>query len=290
MILDKLKPLHQRVVVSVFSIAILLFVIAYSFTPYWAPLMPLSASIVIGFAMREYYKIARLKGLQPRAKLGIGLTVAYIFVIFLTTQTSFLDSLPLVTLGITLIAIFSSYFCRGEDPFVGVAITLFAIIYLTIPLSYTIQINYFFHTDGPQDGRWWLFYLFAVTYLTDSSALFIGKTLGARKFAPYISPNKTWEGAIGGFLVAIVVSFVFYCFANIGENPIPIQLSFWHCIFLGSLISILAQFGDLAESLLKRDVGVKDSSKIPGLGGFLDVVDSLVFTAPLLYLYLNIVE
>ncbi len=272
---------------STIATAILFFVISYSFTPNYALLVPLTAAIVISSALKEFYEIARVKDLQPSSKLAIGLAIIYVFAIFLSTQTALLDSLPLITLGITLITIFCSYLTFGENPLVNIAVTLFGILYLVIPLSYTIQINYLFPIDHAQDGRWWLFFLMAVTYATDSSALFVGKTFGKKKLAPYISPNKTWAGAVGGFFAAIAVSLVFYCFANIENNPIPIKLSFWDSIFLGSGISILAQFGDLAESLLKRDVGIKDSSTIPGLGGILDIIDSLIFTTPSLYIYLK---
>jgi phosphatidate cytidylyltransferase len=126
-----------------------------------------------------------------------------------------------------------------------------------------------------------------MTFITNASAYFFGKSLGKNKLAPYISPKKTWEGAIGGFCIALIASMGFHVLANLPNNPIPISLSFWESIFLGGILSFLAQLGDLAESLLKRDVGVKDSSHIPGVGGILDIVDSLVFTSPALYLYLK---
>jgi len=285
--LEKLSPLTQRLIVSGISIAIVFATIYYSFTPLFAPLIPLVAMIIIGLAVKEYYEIAKIKGLHPREKTGITLTIIIILAIYLSAQTPYLDLLPLVSLGITLITVFSAYFVRGQDPFINIAVTLFGILYLAIPLGCTIKINYFFPPDSIQDGRWWLFYLLAITYLTDSSALFVGRTFGRRKLAPFISPNKTWEGAVGGFVFALLVSIAFAYFANHPTNPIPMHLSYTESIVLGALISILAQLGDLSESLLKRDVGVKDSSKIPGLGGMLDVIDSLVFTAPFVYLYLR---
>ena len=282
--IEHFKNMGPRLMASTLAVMLLVFVISTSYSPILGYLVPMCAGAVVGLGMWEYYKIATLKGLHPRPKVGILLAVLYIFATFFATRTPVLDYLPLVTLGITLIAIFSCYFCRGQDPFVNSAVTLFAFLYLAIPLSYTIQINYFFPLEVPQDGRWWLCYLFVVTYATDSMGLLVGKTLGRRKLAPYISPNKTWEGAIGGFLGAIGVSYLFYLWGQ----GISIELTFWHSLILGGVLSILAQFGDLAESLLKRDVGVKDSAKIPGLGGVLDVVDSLVFTTPMMYLYLHV--
>ena len=107
--------------------------------------------------------------------------------------------------------------------------------------------------------------------------------------APYISPKKTWEGAIGGFFASLITSLFIYFLVNYLYEVPPINLSLFHSIWLAGVLSVIAQFGDLSESLLKRDVGVKDSNSIPGLGGMLDVVDSLVFTAPLMYIYLKAV-
>jgi phosphatidate cytidylyltransferase len=283
--LEKLSPLTQRLVVSGISIAIVFLTIYYSYSPLLSPIVPIVAFLVIGLATKEYYHIAKIKGLQPRVKIGLAITLLYVVSIYLSTQTSHLDLMPLICLEGSLVVVFASCFIKGKDPFENIAITLFGIVYLAIPLACTLQINYFFPPDAAQDGRWWLFYTLAITYLTDSSALFVGKSIGRTKLAPFISPNKTWEGAIGGFIFAVVASLLFSYFAN--QGIIPIQLSYRESILLGATLSILAQIGDLSESLLKRDVGVKDSSKIPGLGGLLDVIDSLVFTAPAVYLYLK---
>lgn len=287
MILEKFTPLTQRFIISGITLFILFAVIYNSYLPLLAPAVPLLSMIVIGLAVKEYYQIARKKGLHPREKTGIALTILYILAIFLSARTPYLDLLPLMSLAITLVTVFSAYFVRGQDPFINVAVTLFGILYLAIPLSCVIQINYFFLPDSVQDGRWWLFYLLAITYLTDSCGLFFGKAFGRTKFAPFISPSKTWEGAIGAFFSAVLISMGFAYFANHSGYSIPMRLSFPESLALGAFLSVLAQLGDLSESLLKRDVGVKDSSKIPGLGGMLDVVDSLVFTAPVLYLYLR---
>src|SRR5262249_52359659 len=94
------------------------------------------------------------------------------------------------------------------------------------------------------------------------------------------SPKKTWEGAISGFVAALGTSVLL-------RQLLPLDLALWQALFLGCCISILAQFGDLAESLLKRDMNLKDSNQVPGIGGVLDILDSLVFTSPFIYLFLK---
>lgn len=278
--LASLSPIVQRVIASTVVIGSLLLALYFSFTPYLSLLVPFLAALLFGAALKEYYDIAKIKGFKPREKTAYSLTIAYILAIYLGSFSGYQDSLPLYALAVGLFVLFCAFFLDGENPMVNIAITLFGIVYLVIPLSCTLQINYFFPPDSPEDGRWWVIYLMTATYLTDTCALFAGQTFGKHKLAPFISPKKTWEGAIGGLLAAIVVSLIFSLYA-------PISLNIVQSLVLGFSIGTIAQVGDLAESLLKRDVGVKDSSKIPGLGGMLDVVDSLVFTAPLLYLYLK---
>ncbi len=279
--ISTLPPLMQRVVMSTLVIGALAFTVINSFSPYLSVFVPLLAILLFGSALKEYYDIAKIKGYKPREKTAYSLTIAYIFAIYLGARAGYQDSLPLIALAIGLFALFSAFFFDGKNPLVNIAITLFGIIYLIIPLSCLLQINYFYRLDMIEDGRWWVFYLLAVTYTTDTCALFAGKFFGKNKLAPFISPKKTWEGAIGGLISAIAVSIAL-------AQLSPISMTLTQGITLGTLLGCLAQVGDLAESLLKRDVGVKDSSKIPGLGGMLDVVDSLVFTSPIVYLYLKL--
>jgi phosphatidate cytidylyltransferase len=286
MFLENMNPLGQRFVVSIVAITILLFAIAFAFHPLGRLLMPLLTILMIGTALKEYFSIARSKGYQPLEKLGLTFAIAYITVLFFSASAPFVDLLPLVALGAALFSVFLYFFLKGEKPILNIAVTLFGILYLVIPLSSLLPLLYLF-PNSSQDGRWWVIYLLAVTFFTNSCALFIGKALGTRKLAPYISPNKTWEGAVGGFIAAIFISLGFYFMTLWPSTSIPIALDLWESVFLGGIASVLAQFGDLAESLLKRDAGVKDSSKIPGLGGVLDVVDSMVFTCPFIYLYLK---
>jgi phosphatidate cytidylyltransferase len=125
--------------------------------------------------------------------------------------------------------------------------------------------------------------LIAVTKITDVGAYFVGKLFGKHPLAPYLSPRKTIEGAIGGFCSAVALS-LFFCI--IGRS-VGWDLSVWHAAWLGMVIGILSQVGDLAESLLKRDAAVKDSNRIPGIGGVLDLLDSVLFTSPVVYFFIR---
>lgn len=288
MILSKLNNLQQRLVVSSFAVIGILVIISLSYNNFFAPIFALLAAATIGLAQWEYYDIAKIKHCQPLIKIGLIGTVAYVFAIFLRAHFHFAKMFPEIALGLILVSCFIYYFIKGTDPFVNLAITLFGILYLTIPLSCLIDINYFKSEPLVTDGRWALVYLLLVTKMTDTGAFFIGKMYGKRKLSPYISPKKTWEGAFGGLAGALITSIVLYILLHLFAVAPPINLSFWQSLWLAALISVAAQFGDLAESLLKRDVGVKDSSHLPGLGGMLDVVDSLVFTSPLMYIFLKI--
>ena len=131
--------------------------------------------------------------------------------------------------------------------------------------------------DGADFGRNWLLLSLSVTFATDTGAFFTGQAIGRHPMSPSISPNKTWEGAIGGFTLAVGIALVL---------GILLQLSvpLWQAALMGAAIGVLAQFGDLAESRLKRAAGVKDTGNIlPGHGGILDRLDSIVFTLPMVY-------
>ncbi len=281
MFLDRMNPILQRVIVSTIGCIILALVLSLSMHPIYSIMFLAVQVLIIGMAISEFYHISQIKGYRPKERLGQFINFSYVTAVFFLVWTPYVLLLPLALVIYALLLTFVSYIAFEDDPFDNIPLTLFAIFYLTIPLSCTIQINYLFSGQDMQDGRLWLLYLLFITYITDGSALFWGRLLGNIKFAPYISPKKTWEGAIGGFITAIVVSVVFQMYTSI-------EMSLSESIVLGASISILAQLGDLAESLLKRAAKIKDSSHIPGLGGMLDILDSLVFTAPFLYLYLRV--
>lgn len=280
MIFKSMSNFHQRLCIGGSLLILALVAIYFSNAYFFRPIFALIVASVSAAAVWEYYQLAKLKNFSPQDTLGIIATVAYVVAVFLQTQTVAARFFPEIVLLLAGLALFLKYFTYGSDPFRDIAITLFGFVYLAIPLACLVSINYFGRDEQIKDGRLWLVYLLSVTKATDTGAYFIGKAFGKRKMAPYISPKKTWEGSLGGLIAGIAISLGFYFLT-------PLPLSFWESLILGCVLSLLGQIGDLSESLLKRDTGVKDSNQLPGLGGALDTVDSLVFTSPMLYIFLK---
>ncbi len=284
--LSDLRPFYQRLAVSALAIGLLFLLIYLSWHPFFRPLFALVSSAAIALALWEFYRICELKGYEPLDTLGVLGAFVYAFSFYLQSEMPYTFYLPQVLLYSLLVGGFIYYFAAGKRPLVNLAMTFFGFIYLAIPLSFALEIFYF-HPDT-EDGRWWFMCLIAVVKMTDIGAYVIGKQLGKTLMTPIISPKKTWEGSIGGFLIGILTSVLFFLMLGhklaIGHGPVSLSVA----VGLGALLSIAAQFGDLAESLIKRDAGVKDSNQLPGLGGMLDILDSLVFAAPILYFYLAV--
>ncbi len=285
MIFNKLNHLQQRIIGGGVAALAALILILLSQAPAFKPITVALIAGIIGASMWECLQIAYAKNLQPAGKLCIGAGVLYALAVALNTQYAQFNCLPEIVLLGSLLSFFIYYFVKGQSPFLNLASSVFCFAYLAVPLSCIISITYFFSQSGAQDGRWWIAYLLGVTKMTDTAAFIIGRKFGRQKLAPYISPNKSWEGALGGFCVAIGMSVVMTLAAKIAGADFSLTL--WQSVWLGAGIAILAELGDLAESLLKRDGGIKDSNRLPGLGGILDIVDSLVFTAPLVYIFLK---
>ncbi|MFC1870616.1 phosphatidate cytidylyltransferase, partial [Chloroflexota bacterium] len=151
--------------------------------------------------------------------------------------------------------------------------TIAGILYVGWLLSYLVALR------GVAAGRDWVFLALFTIFASDISAFFVGRAWGKHRLAPSISPRKTWEGAVAGVLGAVVISLVVVKLSGL-------PLSFPQAILLGILVGILGQLGDLVESLFKRNTGVKESGKLmPGHGGVLDRIDSVVFAGVVVYYY-----
>lgn len=288
MLLEQMSKFKQRLTVGGLGTVLVLFAIAYADNPLFRPIFIGMTAVAISYALWEYYHMAHGKGLNPLSGVGIVASALYVISAYFQEDSPLLAMLPGMILFTALCTILGYFFVKGNNPFANTAVTLFGLAYLTIPLSFIISIVYFFAADAHQDGRIWLLYLLLVTKITDVGAYIIGKLLGKNKLAPFISPNKTWEGAFGGLVASVLTSIAFQQIVTSYSIFPLMQMTVVQSVFIGIAMSILAQFGDLAESLLKRDAGVKDSSHLPGLGGMLDVVDSLIFTSPFVYFLMRV--
>jgi phosphatidate cytidylyltransferase len=147
-------------------------------------------------------------------------------------------------------------------------------IYITLPLALLLWI------DRAPAGNLWIFFMLAVVFASDTGAFYFGKLFGSHKMYRAVSPGKTWEGAVGGLASSITASFVFSRLVQLNQSDVNI-------VILAVCLSLAEQCGDLAESMLKRIHGVKDSGRIlPGHGGILDRIDGLLFAIPIIYGYL----
>ena len=162
----------------------------------------------------------------------------------------------------------------------AIAATLFGLMYVPWLLNFFQKIYFF----PGVDGKYFLLYFVLLTKFSDMGAYTVGSLIGKHKMIPRISPNKTWEGFAGAILISTGASLAFVHF--FGSHMFG--MNFFHATILGITLSITAVIGDLIESLFKREAGAKDSGNLfPGIGGILDLLDSLLFNAPIMYLYLR---
>ncbi|NGX39669.1 MAG: Phosphatidate cytidylyltransferase [Chlamydiae bacterium] len=284
--LDKFSDLNKRMSVAIGLLAVLALLIIFAANPFVSVLVVLGVSAMAGVGVWEYAKLATSKNLRPSYPLMITVAVCEVLAFFIAHKWLHSQELPVFIFAVGLGLFFLNRFRRSEEALVHVAVEFFGVAYVAVPLSYMLAILYPIAPSTVDDGRWWLFYLIVVTKITDVAAYFIGRIWGKHRLAPVLSPKKTIEGALGGLLCTILVSLgMVFLGRTFAGAAFP--LKFLDALWLGVLIGIFGQIGDLAESLLKRDAMVKDSNRIPGLGGVLDMIDSLIFTAPIVYFYLQ---
>src|SRR2546421_10644736 len=250
----------------------------------------LSMLFLAGFGLAEFYGLVEARNLVSFNKWGIfgGLLLIIGTFYHLTGmlglhgtpsrvndfETSFLI---LFVLGLCLRQFFSRSNTAG---ILAISTTLFGLMYVPWLLNFIQKINFF----PGVDGRYYLIFFVVITKFSDTGAYSIGSLIGRHKMIPRISPGKTWEGFGGALLVSTLASLAFVHFLG---HKMP-GMNWKHAVVLGLVLSTSAAVGDLIESLFKREAGVKDSGKFfPGIGGILDLLDSLLFNAPIMYLYLR---
>jgi len=252
--------------------------------------------LVSSLGQIEFYAMIKLPGIPTFRILGLICGAALISATFLTLGTNPADVARayrwehLVLLA-SLIGVFVRQFPQkhNEKPLTTVGCTLMGILYVPYLFNYFTRLILSWNGPGDgagigQTGRLLTLYLVLVVKSTDIGAYFTGRFLGRHKLLPRISPGKTWEGCFGGVATAVLASCLFCHFA--GQRIGSVDLPFRHAVILAILLAVAGVVGDMFESLLKRASGAKDSSSaIPGMGGVLDVLDSLLFGVPVLYMY-----
>jgi phosphatidate cytidylyltransferase len=217
----------------------------------------------------------------------VNLTVGWliIFIIIINEYNPFIPVKELILLSI-LVLLLLELFRNKESAISNLGTTLLGIFYIGFFSAALVDLREFYNDSAftYYQGGYLIISILAAIWICDSAAYFLGTALGKHKLMPRISPNKSWEGAIAGFIFSVITL--------IAAKALLLEFLEWRDIIaIGIIIGILGQCGDLIESMIKRDSRVKDSSSIiPGHGGIFDRFDSLLFTAPVVYLYLKLIQ
>ena len=259
-----LNPLAKRLLSSAVIVSATLYLIFFS--PQWLYFIGLEAVILV--SLNEFFRLVEQKGIPVNRPIGLLFGALIPFNYFISAEPLFI---LLLILSCFLVG-FDKTSPTRSNVITMTAMTFFGVIYIGWLSSFFLDLH-----EIPDSGPFWVFFVIFVVKMGDAGAYFIGRKWGRRKLLPHVSPGKSVEGALGSIVVTVLCS--------IGCNLVMPEIPLIHFIILGILLSVLAQLGDLAESLIKRNLGAKDSGTMPGLGGMLDVMDSLLFTVPFTYYY-----
>lgn len=246
----------------------------------------------------EYFQMLKAGGVKSFPRYGLAIAIVYSAVLY----WALLGDGKLgagggveVPQGLDGVAIFAAiagafflqlrYPIRGLEALQAVSANLLGFVYLAFLFNFAARLVFLVPGEGEVPGAMLLLWLVAVTKFTDMGAYLVGSAIGRSKMIPHVSPGKTWEGFAGALAFAQLAGCGLFAL-------MPVKLAVlggWgHVVVLGFVIALMAVVGDLAESVVKRSLAVKDSGRmLPGIGGALDLIDSLCFTAPVLYFYLK---
>ncbi|MCX6996198.1 MAG: phosphatidate cytidylyltransferase [Kiritimatiellaeota bacterium] len=276
-----IPALVQRVTSSVLLVALLLAVLV------WAPVTVLLLILlaVASLATLEFYRLLRAADLPHYPWVGVVCGNALLAAIGLRF---YFPGLPAgaaeanaLFLATVLVLLRQFPQKLNPRPLETMAGTLLGVLYAPFLLSFLVRLLLQWDVAG---NRWIIFFPILIVKAGDSGAYFVGCSLGRHKLIPRLSPNKTWEGFFGGLAFALAAGLLWWHFS--GGCIGPLRLPLLHAIVLPLLIALAGVMGDLTESLMKRAAGVKDSAGyIQGLGGVLDVIDSILFAAPTMFFY-----
>lgn len=271
--LNKYSNLTQRIITALVGVAVIIFGVMFSEWTYFAVFFTICL-----FSLIEFYNLSGLDGMLPQKTFG---TVCGLLIFCLSffiergdiSYRYYFLIFPLVSC-VYMIKLYKKF---ERKPFTNIAFTFLGIFYVAVPftlLNIAAFEHGFYHFEV-------IFGCLFILWATDTGAYFAGTFFGKRKLFERISPKKSWEGAVGGALLAFVFAIVIANFFDL--------LAFWQWMVIASIIVVGGIYGDLVESLLKRSIEIKDSGNaLPGHGGFLDRFDGLLISAPFIVAFLEI--
>ncbi len=255
----------------------IILIITTIFCVIYYPLCGIFSCLFIVAGLYEFFYMVEKKGVKLFKILGLLVGVLIPITIYFRVPINEGWQFLFVVIAIFILFLLELTKKETHHSVLSISATVFGIIYISWCFSFLIRIRQL------PEGIMLAGFLILVTKSSDMGAYFWGKKFGKTRLLKRISPKKSLEGAIGGFFTSLVVGLIFSIFIE--------SITFWEKFFLIIILAIIAQLGDLFVSLVKRDCRVKDSGKLfPGMGGILDVIDSLIFTAPTFYLYLTMMR
>jgi phosphatidate cytidylyltransferase len=272
--------LARRIGFAVVAIPLALGVVWYGGVPL-ALLLAVAAALgareLFDLAARQGIKAIRFFGLLSAAALA---PLAYATLVAAGFRAVVLVAWPYIA-AVWLIMLLSLVLATRsplDKPLSAAAVTLLAVAYTSAFPAFLLAIRHNRFPERSWAGAWLVFFPLVITWVCDTAAMFGGRTFGGPKLAPRVSPGKTWSGTTAGFVGGTLMAPVF---GSLILPRVGVVVPLWQLLVIAGVLSVVGQIGDLAESLFKREAGVKDSSQlIPGHGGVLDRLDSLYFVVP----------
>jgi phosphatidate cytidylyltransferase len=239
--------------------------------------------VITALMLWEFYGLMEVAGSKNARLLGTAGGVGFILIGLLDVAHVHLLYIAGFTTAVFLRQCFT---VNDEKPLLSISATFLGFLYIAVLFNFYAMLL----LGWPEgDGRYLLFYMILIVKVTDIGAYATGCSIGRHKLIPRLSPAKTWEGCAGGVLAGLVTSLIFWWVVDGQVGPVGLRIA--DALILGILLPVTGILGDLIESMLKRAANVKDSGGLmKGMGGILDVLDSLLFAGPVLYLYLRVTQ
>lgn len=274
------KDLLKRLFPAFLLIGVISSLLYFAYVSFFSIVVVLAIAFFSVVATYEFINICKTK-VKFFDKIILIFSPLMVGAFFLSAINGEFFKLPLFLIFLFIILIFLKHFSSVKDSIVDISVSFFALLYISVPLGMLVYILYAIKPPNLMDGRIWVITILILSKISDIFGYFIGKLFGRNKMIEKVSPNKTWEGSISGGVGTIIAAVAIQYFLPYSFN------SYIIAVVVGLMTAVLSQIGDLCESLLKRDAKVKDSNKIPGVGGILDSLDSLLFTIPFYYIWIS---